>query len=60
MATASSRPQLAPSAPSYATSPSPGPSGRLQPGTKVQVGKYVVRVDKFLSEGKYADMYLKG
>lgn len=58
MTTYSSRPNLVPSAPSHGASPSPGPSGSLQPGTKVQVGKYVVKVDKFLSEGGFAHVYV--
>ncbi|KAH9816021.1 kinase-like domain-containing protein [Melampsora americana] len=58
MATYQSRPNLVPSAPSHGASPSPGPSGSLQPGTKVQVGKYVVKVDKFLSEGGFAHVYV--
>ncbi|EGG03720.1 uncharacterized protein MELLADRAFT_49432 [Melampsora larici-populina 98AG31] len=58
MATYQSRPNLVPSAPSHVASPSPGPSGSLQPGTKVQVGKYVVKVDKFLSEGGFAHVYV--
>jgi len=33
-------------------------SGKLQPGTKVQVGQYVVQVDKFLSEGGFAHVYV--
>ncbi|KAG0152345.1 hypothetical protein CROQUDRAFT_140229 [Cronartium quercuum f. sp. fusiforme G11] len=58
MVTYSSRPNLAPPASSYGPSPSPSPSGSLQPGTKVQVGKYVVKVDKFLSEGGFAHVYV--
>ncbi|MBW0512151.1 hypothetical protein O181_051866 [Austropuccinia psidii MF-1] len=49
---------LAPSTPAHPTIPSPGPSASLQSGTKVQVGKYVVQVEKFLSEGGFAHVYL--
>ncbi|KAA1100065.1 hypothetical protein PGT21_028742 [Puccinia graminis f. sp. tritici] len=35
-----------------------GSSGKLQPGTKVQVGQYVVQVEKFLSEGGFAHVYV--
>ncbi|WAR59248.1 hypothetical protein PtB15_10B590 [Puccinia triticina] len=35
-----------------------GSAARLQPGTRVQVGKYVVQVDQFLSEGGFAHVYV--
>ncbi|CAH7688665.1 nak/nak-unclassified protein kinase [Phakopsora pachyrhizi] len=41
-----------------AVGPSTGTSSTLQPGTKVQVGKYVVQVEKFLSEGGFAHVYV--
>ncbi|KAL8280057.1 hypothetical protein RQP46_007638 [Phenoliferia psychrophenolica] len=34
------------------------PPGTLAPGTIVTVGKYTVRVDRFLSEGGFAHVYL--
>ncbi|KAI7948866.1 hypothetical protein MJO29_010531 [Puccinia striiformis f. sp. tritici] len=33
-------------------------SSKLQPGTQVQVGQYVVQVEKFLSEGGFAHVYV--
>ncbi|PLW17249.1 hypothetical protein PCANC_11623 [Puccinia coronata f. sp. avenae] len=33
-------------------------TSKLIPGTKVQVGQYVVQVDKFISEGGFAHVYL--
>ncbi|BGP30672.1 Ark- serine/threonine protein kinase [Rhodotorula toruloides] len=41
-----------------APAPAVGPPGTLPPGTVVDVGEYRVTVDKFLSEGGFAHVYL--
>ncbi|BGP01339.1 hypothetical protein RTG_01194 [Rhodotorula toruloides ATCC 204091] len=50
------QPAVYPAAP--APAPAVGPPGTLPPGTVVDVGEYRVTVDKFLSEGGFAHVYL--
>ncbi|KAF2767747.1 hypothetical protein EJ03DRAFT_315307 [Teratosphaeria nubilosa] len=47
-------------APSYARSPAPPsqPAGTFLPGTKVQVGSHRVVIEKYLSEGGFAHVYV--
>ncbi|KAH9827468.1 serine/threonine kinase ARK1 [Teratosphaeria destructans] len=47
-------------APSYARSPAPPsqPAGTFLPGTKVQVGNHRVVIEKYLSEGGFAHVYV--
>ena len=56
-------PPIPPSAPSYGQAhprPSQPPSrkGTLSPGQLVKVGDHVVRIERYLSEGGYAHVYL--
>ncbi|GAA5851042.1 hypothetical protein JCM9279_005267 [Rhodotorula babjevae] len=50
----------APAAPPQAAAPPPSsvPAGTLPPGTVVEVGQYQVTVQRFLSEGGFAHVYL--